>query len=221
MLQNKFTNLKNYFHYQTIELEKGDIFNKFQSIYRETTNSYKYGLGIIEIETNEILPIGLTNEKSSYESFEYYLNQLPSLDLHNVSLLLALVSNNTLVQNNIFQFPTNYPSLFAKEILKETYGNLVFRHQLMFLLASCLPTEETDSYQLNEYCRQYNNRQNSFFNKLENLYLTDGCNLSELLKIYTPFGKKNRDDFDFGFVTQPLYKLAYQFIQSSNKYILE
>ena len=217
MRPNQFSFLNKKFRYQDVAICNDEILKKCKTVWGEDADNYKYATGIVEVDTNELILIGLTTELKNYESFEFYLNQLTICNVQNVVLLLALVSLDAPLNENAFQFPTMYPSSFAADILKETYGNVVFRHQIMQLLGRCLPPEENNSRQIIEYTRQFNCKQKSFFDMLEKLYLPDGYSLYKLLEKYTPHGRRIAGDF--GFVSQPLYQQAYQFIQSSNKYI--
>jgi hypothetical protein len=220
MQKTKFGFLSNHFHYYQFEIIPGSEFhNQVKKQYQDNYGDYKYGICLIENETKSILDICcLTNDDTSdFSSFHFYLNQLPNLDLNSIALLLALISNtHSRLTNNFFQIPHNYPSQFAKIFLKDTFGQVVFTFQFMQLLSFCLPQSENSHNQINEYRRLYNLRQADFFKKLEGLYLPDGYSLYKLLKTYTPYHSMPNN---FGFLTRPTHKLAYEFIEKAKKYI--
>jgi hypothetical protein len=209
--------LNNYFKCQYFDLKANiNLHTQFESYYKEQTKEYQYGLGIIELSTNQILVLGLSNEIDNNLLFEHQLSQMPNLNLQNVLMLFALVQSKQVLTFNPFNEPENYPSQFAIELLKETNGYVLFRYQLMQLLSSCLPVGENNTEQIVEYTRQYNNRNASFLKKLETLYLPDGYCLEDLLLKYTLIDNNN---CSFGFVSHTMYILAYQFIQQSKKYL--
>jgi hypothetical protein len=217
MKRNNLAVLYAYFKCQYFELTKDAIiYQQFESYYNEQTKDYQYGLGIIELSTNQVLVLGLANEMDNHISFEQLLSQMPNLSLQNVLILLALVNNKPLPTFNPYHRFENYPSQFASELLKDTNGYVLFRYQLMQLLSSCLPVEENYTKQLVAYTRKYNNRCASVLKKLDNLYLPDGYCLADLLLNYTLVGN---DNGFFGFVSHPMYQQAYQFIQQSEKYL--
>lgn len=217
MKTNNLAILKNYFKCQYFELHADiNVYKQFESYYKEQTQDYQYGLGIVELSTNQILVLGLANEIENDLLFEHQLSQMPSLSLQNVLMLFALVQSKQVSTFNPFYEPENYPSQFGSELLQETNGYVLFRHQLMQLLSICLPTEENNTKQIVEYTRQYNNRNASFLKKLETLNLPDGYCLADLLKKYTLIENNN---CSFGFVIYPMYILAYQFIQQTKKYL--
>jgi hypothetical protein len=217
MKTNNLEILNNYFKCQYFELNTDiNIYKQFESYYKEQTLNHQYGLGIKELATNQILVLGLANDIENDLLFEHQLSQMNSLSLQNVLMLFALVLSKQAPTFNPFYEPENYPSQFASELLQETNGYVLFRNQLMQLLSSCLPSEKNNTKQIVEYTRQYNSRNASFFKKLETLNLPDGYCLSDLLKKYTLIENNN---CSFGFVSHPMYILAYQFIQQSKKYL--
>lgn len=224
MNKSKFGFLSTHFRYEIVELTPGnDYYATVKDYYKDldydNIQNFKYSNRLIEIQTNEILAFGLTDDNNlDYSSFQFYLDQLPTLELNDVAFLFALVKeNDKFPLKNAFQFPNNYPSRFAQSFLSETYGQIVFTYQLMQLLCFCLPPKENSHNQINDYRRLYNLRQANFFKKLEGLILPDGFSLSKLLKSYTPY---HSDNYGFGFVRKPTHKLAYSFIEKSKKYLL-
>jgi len=222
MQKTKLGVLGNYFQYHLFKIAPNNEF--YKEVEREYNNcfaNYKYAIGLIENKTRTCLHICcLTNDdKFDFSSFQFYLNQLPNLDLHSVAFLFALTYNiESRLINNAFQTPENYPSEFAKSFLKDTFGQVVFAFQFTELLRVCLPKEENSHNQINEYRRLYNLREANFYKKLQDLYLPDGYSLYKLLEAYTPCNTKSND---FGFLISPTYKLAYTFIQSAKKYLPE
>lgn len=220
MQKTTFGFLSNHFHYQLFKIsQNNEFYEQAKKQYPENYANYKYGICLIENESKSILDICcLTNEDTTdFSSFHFYLNQLPNLDLNSVALLFALVSNGeTRLHNNAFQIPGNYPSEFGKMFLKETFGQVVFTFQFMQLLSFCLPQNENNHNNINEYRRLYNGRHGDFYKKLEGLFLPDGYSLYKLLETYTPYHSMSND---FGFLTAPKHKLAYQFIEKAKKYL--
>lgn len=212
--------LSNHFSYKEIEIKsKKDFFEQVKFLYPENYLDFQYGVCLVENSTEKILDICyLTNKKFSYNNaLSFYLKQLKNLELNSVALMLVLCSNNqSKLFENIYEFPENYPSEFAKAYLKSTYGKIIFNSQFIDLLSFCLPQNETQLLQLNEYKRLYNLRDANFFKKLENIFLPDGYSLYQLLKNFTPFYSS---DDDFGFVTFPNHKSAYLFMESAKKYL--
>ncbi|MEX2379161.1 MAG: hypothetical protein WD530_00340 [Vicingaceae bacterium] len=181
----------------------------------ELIDSFPYAISLIETTTGEPITFMLTtDEKPDCSSFEFYLNQLPDLNLNNVTLLLALSMPGTQKQVNIFQFPSEYPSTFAKELLQETYGKLVYDHQFENLIRTCLPQKEQTKENLSYYRKAFNKRQCDFFKKAKTLFLPDNTNLYVFLKDFTPVRESN---MEFGFVTTPNHKEAFRFSELVNQ----
>ncbi|MFY7652744.1 MAG: hypothetical protein ACOVQE_08565 [Chitinophagaceae bacterium] len=217
MITNRLEFLNAHFKCQYVELAKYPIIRQqFESYYNEQTKGYQFGLGIIEISTNQVLVLGLANEIDNNIPFEKLLSQMPNLSLQNILMLLALVHSKKILTYNPYERSEDYPSEFASELLKDTNGYVLFRYQMMQLLSSCLTVEENNTQQIVEYTRQFNNRNASFFKKIENLHLPDGYCLADLLLKYTIVGNENDS---FGFVSHPMYRQAYQFIQQTKKYL--
>lgn len=222
MQKSKFGILANYFHYNQFEINKKDnskLLEKVKEYYNDVYQNYKYATCLIETETNDILYVScLTNiDNLNVKRFGFYLDQLPNLELNTVSMLLAFSSqSNSTLLNDIFQIPENYPSDFCRMYLKDTFGRVVFTFQFMELLSFCLASEENNTKQITEYKRLFNQRNSSFFEKLNSLYLPDGYSLYKLLKKHTPF---ESDSTDFGFVTHAKQDIAYKFIKRANKYL--
>lgn len=220
MFNSKFGFLSNHFSFKYFDLKSNnDFYKDAKKILPASCENTKFAICFVENETNAVLQVyGYTSEKKSFDiSFQHYLNQLPNLELNNVAFLFAMTNTEDLpLLDNAFEIPKNYPSNFCKSFLKETNGQVVYTYQLMQLLSFCLPTEENSHSQINDYRRQYNMRQASFYERLKTLYLPDGYSLYKLLEDYTPY---YRTTGDFGFLTTPTHKMAYSFIEVARKYI--
>lgn len=213
MNQSKFSNLNKYLKCQHFELLKdSEIYNIFKKDCETRIDECKYGVGIIETQTNNIFVLEVSNEIENYESVEYYLQQLPNLDLKTVTMFLCMTGANSILVENLFRMPDNFPSPFAASFLKETYGNIFFDYQFIQLLQCSLPNEEKGLKQIVEYKRQFNCGMARFTDKLKELYLPDGYNLYDLFEKYTPGGRRNNTENKFGFAVHPSYISAYQFI---------
>ena len=216
----KYSFLSKHFSYQKFEMNTSNEFHeKSKPLFiHEDVLQFKYGCCFIENETREIIFLDSlsSHETNAYESFQFYLDQLPNLDLQNIAYMLNLISNSTngLLQN-AFEFPKDYSSEFCKILTKETYGIIFYRIQLMELLKSCLPIEENSLKELVEYTRMYNCRQYSFFKKMETLVLPDGFNLTSLLEKYT----LRKENSGIGFVYNREYNTAYLFKEKVKKYL--
>jgi hypothetical protein len=222
MQVDSFGFLSSYFHYEHFKIsDNATVKTLVKSLYKEDYVNYKYATCLVETETNSIIDVSIlyTDDKSlkQIDSFNIYLNQLPSLDLSTVAFMFALVSlpDNKLL-NNPFSIQDVNPSDFAKVYLKNTFGNVIYTFQLMELLHFCLPAEESSYNELNSYRKMYSTKQTTFFRKLESLCLPDGYSLYELLKTYTPLRKEHDN---FGYLIKPNHKLAYLFIQKANMYV--
>ena len=226
MEKSKYSFLNNHFKFIQFELDKSNEYytpfikyckeNKF---YEDCIKEYKYGTCLFEIETKEPFFTELTNDEADYSSFEFYLNQLPDLELDNVAYLFSLVSDGATKQlQDAFSIPTNYPSEFAKAYLKDTYGQVVYTYQFMSLLSCSLIGDDNQYNYINDYRRLFNCRAKKVFDKLEELYLPDGYSLYKLLESYTPYNN-NEYSGGFGFVKTPTHKIAWDFIERAKKYI--
>jgi hypothetical protein len=218
---NNYSFLAEHFGFKFFDIKSNDpLVGEMKKYYAEINfehwQDYQHAAAFIEKKSGDAILFDISNNSFDYDCYGFYLKQLPSLKLSDVAFFFTLLQDGTFLKDAIFKIPDNYPSTFAKEILKETYGNVVYSHQLLLLLASCLPKEEVSHKQLNEYRKDFGLRRASFFEKLENLFLPDGCNLGELLRQYTP---RKIADCDFGFVTLSTHKLAFDFIQKAKKYL--
>lgn len=218
---NNYSFLAEHFNFEFFYLKSDHpLIEKLKNYYDEINfdgwKDYKYGSAFIEKQSGHSFFFDISNDIFNYECYEYYLKRLPSLSLPDVSFFFQLILNNFPLRENIFKIPVNYPSPFAKELLRETYGNVVYSHQLMLLLANSLPFEERSHNLFNEYRKQFGLRKAAFFDKINTLFLPDGFNVGKLLKEYTPI--KN-DNYEYGFVTMPSHQLAFEFIKRAKKYL--
>ncbi len=218
---NKYTFLNEHFNFEFFDVQSNHpLVEKMKENYERINfihwKDYKNGAAFIEKKSGDVIFFDISNNPFNYACYPFYLKQLPSLKLSDVAFFFTLLDNGNFLKDEIFKVPDDYPSVFAKEILSETYGNVVYTHQLVLLLANCLPQEEVSHFQLNEYRKDFGLRRDSFFVKMKNLFLPDGYNIGELLKAYTPYKKT---DNDFGFVTLSTHKMAFDFIQKAKKYL--
>jgi len=222
MNSTNYSFLKNYFTWATIALDDEthplcNIANEYIKEYYPGIRHYSYASIFYEKDSNLILGGNPDDLPVSYkETFEFFLEQLPSLQLSDVSLFLDLIHKEPTVFGTFFQLPIDYPSTFCKDFLKDTYGYIVYNYHFMQLIQFCLPFGGTFGV-VNEYRNKYNKRTPEIYQKLEKMYLPDGSNLGELLKRYTI--KTLNGNPDYGFVSYPRHDEAYHFIVSAQKYL--
>ena len=140
-----------------------------------------------------------------------------ALSLSDVALFFAVEWGNKNLYENIFKIDENYPSEFAAELMKETYGTVLFYDQFTTLLAACLPPRENTYQDRNEYRLAFNVGRVDKLKNLETMTLPDGVNLVEFLLKYT-VNKNNGADW-YGFIGNSTHKLAYNFIVRAKKYL--
>ena len=217
--KGKYSFLSRHFSYQQFEMSpSNEFFEKSKSLMHIDEFTCKYGYCFIDNESREVIFLDqlCNHETNVYERFQYYLDQLPNLDLNNIIYLLDLTGRSEIgLLPNAFEFPKDYPSEFGKSLTQETYGMIFYRIQLMELLKSCLPSDEGSLKELVEYTRMYNCGYSSFFKKLETLYLPDGFSLNTLIDKYT----LRKDNSEIGFVYGRRYKEAYLFREKIKKYV--
>lgn len=223
MQQQDFSHLKDHFSFEVFDLNSAHRFSETLIEKAEKQffhlEDFPFGIVFYEKETDFILySLHSSSMDCNYEPFEFYLKQLPTLELSDVAYFFSLIDFKIPLQSKAFKFDELYPSEFSKEFLKDTYGNVVYTYQLMQLISFCLRPEERDFNLMNDYRRGYNKRLSKTFEKLKTLYLPDGYSLYELLRNYTPT-KTSEFDKEFGFVCSPRHSLAYEFIQRAKKYI--
>jgi hypothetical protein len=200
--------------------EHPEIDELVQVSYGENVPQHEYAVCLFEKPTGTVLELcGLYsdgNKISRFESFGYYLDRLPGMDLHSVAFLFALLSGRPEKLDEPFTFGPGYPSEFAALYLKDTFGHVVYTDQFMELLSFCPPSEENNHDKRNEYRRLYNQKQGDFLEKLNQLTLPDGCSLYELMKMATPL---RREHDAFGLLMEPNHKMAYTFVAAAKKYL--
>jgi hypothetical protein len=221
MQHSNFSLIKDRFKYTVYSTtSKSKMVNALKTHFNDPnlTDSFPYAIALIDTTTGEPLTFMLTtDEKPDVSSFEFYLNQIPDLNLNNLTLLLALSMPGNQKQENTFQFPSDYPSAFAKQLLQETYGKLVFNDQFENLIRSCLPQKEQTKENLSYYRKAFNKRQSDFFKKAETLHLPDNTNLYDFLKEFTPLRESS---MEFGFVMTPNHKAAFRFSELANQILV-
>ncbi|MGN6802011.1 MAG: hypothetical protein ACTHJN_08905 [Ginsengibacter sp.] len=222
MKHRDYSFLKNYFDWQTFPVNDNssitrsavEYIKNFYPDYRD--REYKYACIFYEKSTNKIISCSPCDVPESYnKSFHFYLQQLPSLQLHDVAFFFNLVNEEDLFMEDMFQWPENYPSSFCKEFLKDTYGYVTYNYQFMHLVQFSYP-EATSYPVMNDYRTKYNKRLPDIYKSLEKLYLPDGYNLGQLMKHYTI--KSSYFD-NYGFVTYPAHAIAYDFIACAQKHL--
>jgi len=229
MKQRDFSFLAEHFNFETFELTPEHrltnyIFKELKDSGRSEWPVYqdiKYACVFKEMSTDEVLysfpspsPIDIEDELRGYN---FYLKLLPSLSLADVALFFAVEWGNKNLYENIFKTDESYPSEFAAELLKETYGNVLFYEQFTTLLAACLPARENTYQDRNEYRLAFNVGRVDKLKNLETMTLPDGVNLVEFLLKYT-VNKNNGADW-YGFIGNSTHKLAYNFITRAKKYL--
>ena len=229
MTATNFLALSNYFKFIPVEYgkdEKIDI--AFRKILPEIVEreDWKYGTAFMEVETGNILGIGIDFENhrawAAYENelFRHYLQQLPDLELKNVDFFFYLVGSRTKL-DNAFKMPENYPSQFAFSVLSETYGQILYDYQFIELMRCCkeLSLDEKLPTALIDFRKHFNTRRPYLFEKLKTLHLPDGTNLFKLIADYTPNGRNGEQTMHLGFLTHPSYQYTYEFINLAKKYL--
>ena len=215
--------LSAHFHYEyrsakVVALqEKGGDYMQFYEDYYE---QFKYAVCLVESKTKKIIRYFFTNERGFYfHPFMHYLNQLPDLSLKNVIYFFNLINytENVPLLKNAFQVPDNYPSEYAKELLAETYGYLVYRYQLYELLRSCCPFEyASDDTRFYKFRRdmQGTGKYQACLKQIRDWRLPDNYPLINILQNYT---LPNDHIEGILFLDNPRYKEAYKFIKTSKK----
>jgi hypothetical protein len=223
MQKQNFVHLKEHFMYETFQLDSGHRFaesakQNYDKI-KFDTQGYNFISAFYEKNTDHIFYFNIS-EKNDFknDAFEFYLKQLPVLDLSNITYLFTLTNSSKKLLPNAFEFAPDYPSEFCKEFLKDTYGKVIYTWQYMQLLGCCLQGEVNNHNQINEYRRWYNLRMAKIFTILETLYLPDGYSLTKLLREHTPLIPEEAD-YGYGFITRPDIAYSWEFIQSAKKYI--
>ena len=183
---NNYSFLAKHFNFEFFNVKSDNpLVEKMKQYYLgigEDWQDYQYGCAFMEKDSGHVFFFSFSNVSFNYECYEFYLKQLPSLGLPDVAFFFTLINDKGFLKKDIFKMPDNFPSPFAKEILQETYGNIVYSCQLMLLLANCLPFEEKSHKHFDEYRRQFGMRKAYFFDKIQTLFLPDGFNLYNLLK---------------------------------------
>ncbi len=229
MKQRDFSFLTKHFDFETFEITPEhrltkQIFKKWEEwVLTESSkeDNIKYACAFKGMSSDTILfsyessePI---NSDAYLKGYYFYLKQLPSLNLSDVAMFFAFEWYNENLIEGIFKIEENYPSEFAAELLKETYGKVVFTNQFTTLLAACLPVKENSHKDREGYRRGFNMSATDKFKKMESMYLPDGVNLAEVLRKYTI--NKNNGIENYGFISHPTHKIAYDFITRAKKYL--
>ena len=226
MKKSKYSFLNNHFTFQCYEMNPNDehylTYIKNREGDEEIDISFTHGASLWENDTKEIIDGRISGSKMDFSSFEFYLNQLPDLELNNVAYMFSLVYNNaTNLLEDAFSFPKDYPSEFAKSYLMKTYGRVVTTDQFTGLLSCCLIGDDNNHNYINESRRKFCMRYNEIFEKLEALYLPDGYSLYKLLEDYTPIGTGSEPRTNIGTVFNQRHVIAWDFIKKAKKYITE
>ena len=229
MKQRDFSFLTDHFNYEVFELTPEHrltsyIMQKWKesdAVKLMQEQKIKYACVLKEISSDEILYSFESAEQIDINTiliaYQFYLKQLPSLYLSDVAIFFAALFDAEYLCDNLFEVDENYPSEFAAELLKETYGNVLFYDQFTTLLAACLPAAENTYQGRNEYRLAFNIGKMTKLEKFETMSLPDGANLAKFLKEYTPLHKW--DPGWYGFIKHPTHKLAYEFITRTKKYL--
>lgn len=214
--QRGFGHLANHFKFVSFKKE-GTEFRGIPESWDADNSQFNYALVLTE-GGDPFIDFWLSTAPfpNHQAAFESYLEQLPSLSFSNVSYLFELVCNydDHGISANPFQIPENYPSEFARCILSDTYGRVVYRHQVETLVMSC--SGKPSWFDL-EYCgkkrsmisNQINRKVAEFCHELEKMTLPDGCPLWQLLTGYS---------FNICF-TNPDPLSTFAFMKRAKKYL--
>jgi hypothetical protein len=143
------------------------------------------------------------------ERFQYFLQFVEIVHIDSISILLAyMIHCDGNFHDNPFKIREKYPSDFAKNILSNTYGYLLYKFQLAQLLRASLPFDSED---VDRIIKSINHKRISIYEEMKKVILPDNYNLYDLLRDYTPLGKENGG---VGFVITPDYRLVYNFYKS-------
>lgn len=229
MKQRDFSFLAKFFNYEVFELTPEHRLTSYivqkwkesDTVKLMEEQKIKYACVLKEISSDEILYSFESAEQIDIDTilkvYQFYLRQLPSLRLSDVAIFFAALFDAEYLCDNLFEVDENYPSEFAAELLKETYGNVIFYDQFTTLLAACLPAAENTYQNRNEYRLAFNTGKMAKLEKLETMTLPDGINLAKFLKKYTPIHKW--DSEWYGFIGHPTHKIAFDFITRAKKYL--
>lgn len=173
-----------------------------------------YIIALTEYTGELIMFCQTSNPNFNTENFYFYLKKLPNVTYNNVLMLLTLAfTPGSLVA---FKLSKNYPSLFAAEVLKETYGYLLYHYQLENLISSCRPYLTSAEY----YRKGLNRKESQIVQTLEVQYLPDNVPLKKLLYNFMPLGKSENTD-GLGCLISPPFAEAYLLYEKMKKWKLE
>src|SRR5690242_10683271 len=116
MKHRDYSFLKNYFDWQSLPVSENTFLVKNAVEYIKNRypdykdREYKYASIFYEKSTNKIISCGPSDLPESYnKTFEFYLKQLPSLELHDVAFFFNLLDEENRYLEGIFQCPEIYP----------------------------------------------------------------------------------------------------------------
>lgn len=218
MKNNLYEKLNAHFEIKSFNLTQDKIANKvFEKEYKDYDFAdYPFGVGIYERKSKSIFPLHLSalNCDNPNEAFQYHLNQLPELTIHNLAMLIALSNfDENLKIRNAFNYPNDYPSDFAKSILKDSYGYILFPYHFYNLILSCQGENVPRStLQLSDALRDFNKSNVDFFEKIKNYLLPDGTSFYKLLLDCTILKSYDTNNL-CGLISQPRYNIAYKMLE--------
>jgi hypothetical protein len=215
-INNMYSSLADLYHIEYLSTDQ--LRNQNIGYDAETLSSFKYGLCLYKDQNQLIGVVMLSNDSSiNYnEKFSYYLSCMENVSLDSVSLLIVYLMHSDYLIENPFKTRENYPSIFAQNYLKNTFGFIVYKFQLIELLKASLPYSHHNANHINSFIKSFNQKKHNTYNEFRNLILPDNYNLFELLRENTPLGSNNND---IGIVVDPDYRLTYNLYLNFNSSI--
>lgn len=176
-----------------------------------------YIIALTEKKTGEPISVWQNSEPhDSTENLFFYLEQISEVNFQNLLMLLtfAFSPGESPKMENAFQFPQNYPSTVAMEILKETYGRILYHHQLENLIRCCTPLLSPAVH----YRKGLNRKETQCIQTLESLYFPDDVPLKLVLNHYMPLGNP-KTQITTGLVVAPPFAEAYKLHKKIKKWV--
>ncbi len=202
--------LQNSFQCTVSEIDANYLFcNEAQKLQLGNSANLKFATAItFKHEALITLSVSTSAEYNYTTQFNFYLKLLPSLSLHDIAIVLTISNSEVSKLNNVFKIPQNYPSTIAFELLRETYGQLYYTHQLHSLLNTCKPCAEINNGLIDSFIKGINKKDDFTLNQLKKWCLPDGLSIYEMLLNYAPLKDENSA---IGYLVRPKYYEANKF----------